>query len=600
MADLGQLKQELETAKKNRAAAEQNLIQAKRQSDKKLENNYWKTFAKYEREVRAIEKEIAEVGAIDTAVHHGINLFNWLKSRKSSSSSGSRSGGSSGSSESSSSSKFFSTSVSPFFVFILALANYAFHWYNGYQINFATLGLDVFTFLVFYFSFNSWTLAIIPFLLQTIIPGLLLMMPWLAMVAFVFSTVISIFLILPFWLIFAFLYELKLNPNTASVKWAAFGFIVLAFFFLGPSFLTAVQTNDFIINQNVINDVEEKLASFYSNSKETLLTQYGISMCTLGGTSTTECKKRFIKEEDISSLKIIVNPENTRFKTDIVQFIEEGYQLTSNSIQTRISAINQVQTPVILNFGCGLIEKGQGIAVPKSLEVKQGQLLAQNSLISCTKLNNSKRGTPTFYFNMTANNLMSLGSKQILVLNKDTRNTVINKYINTFEGGISDPIIYENKILELSKLFGPSIQQRRNNLNPVVGNDLIQPIIKDTSLISVTSPTPLVYGVEKGEKISIGLFLRNTGKGLPKISNIHFKLPQDMKFEEPEGECGITKAYLDSLNSKFTKANKDTKVADCTIIFDGEVYPNEINPRTIEVEVTYGYTITQTKTVTVS
>ena len=68
----------------------------------------------------------------------------------------------SSSQENKSKDRFLSTSVGPFFIILLSLANYFYHWNVGFRIDAITLLIDVFTFFMFYFAFSSWSLASVP------------------------------------------------------------------------------------------------------------------------------------------------------------------------------------------------------------------------------------------------------------------------------------------------------------------------------------------------------------------------------------------------------------------------------------------------------
>ena len=105
----------------------------------------------------------------------------------------------SSSQENKSKDRFLSTSVGPFFIILLSLANYFYHWNVGFRIDAITLLIDVFTFFMFYFAFNSWSLASVPFFLQTILPGLLIIAPGLALLI---TGIISLQLIVPWFFIF--------------------------------------------------------------------------------------------------------------------------------------------------------------------------------------------------------------------------------------------------------------------------------------------------------------------------------------------------------------------------------------------------------------
>ncbi len=586
MADLAQLNKDLENAKQNRAKAEQLLVQAQRQRDKKAAAKLQKIFDKSTREMLAIEREISEAGLGSKVAHHGGKLLGWLSSKKSSSgSSGSSSGSSISSSDSSSES---SSSVGPFFIILLSLANYAWHWNVGFRIDAITLLIDIFTFFMFYFAFDSWGLALTPFTLQTILPGLLIIAPGLA---YLITGVISLQLIVPWFFIFGVLYEWHFHPEMPSVKWVSIICVLIAVSLLAPSFLTAVRSSDYVINQKLIGDAKSKISDIYAERIQGFFTQLKVSYCSLFKTKT-ECEKQYldVQKQFLERLKVDASL-NTGFTMDVPYnlFVSENQPIFENKITSYLSAENGLTKSVSLKFGCGLENREKGKPVPETLELASGIPLTQKSVVC--EIDTTRKGTPVFHFNTTAQEVSATGYTDILITNKVAKEAVLSKY----------PGISENQILTLSKEFGFAIKSKETLLNPRVGkNDLVQPIVHTGIVTTFNAPATLLFGVEPGTELDFALFLKNNGNGIiSKISDIKINLPDDMAFAPGQENCGITDATYKTEWRKITKGSI-LPIKSCKVVIKGSKYPNTAETRTLGITVTYDYTITRKQTVSIA
>ncbi|MEK6886867.1 MAG: hypothetical protein AABW88_03470 [Nanoarchaeota archaeon] len=580
MADLAQLEKDLDVAKQNRSKAEQLLTQAQRQGDKKAASKLQKIFDKYTREMLAIEREISEVGKKEKTIHAGKKIYGWFSKKSSDSDETSSSSSSSGGS-------FFSTSVNPIFIFILTLANYFYHWNVGFRIDAITLLIDLFTFFMFYFAFGKWSLALIPFALQTIIPGLLILVPGLV---FMISSFISISLVLPWFIIFAVLYELKLNPDSTSTKLIAAACVLVTAIVLMPSFLTAVRSSDYVINQKLIGDAKETIGTVYRESIQGVVTQIKVSYCSLKN-SKAKCEKQYVdvQKQFLERLKVDASL-NTGFTMDVPYslFVTEGQPIFENKITSYLVVENGLTKSATLTFGCGLENRGKGTPVPETLPIVNGVPSSQKS-VACT-IDTTRKGTPTFYFNVTAQSISSTGYTDILITSKSAKDAVLSKY----------PGISENQILTLSKEFGFAIKSKESLLNPRVGkNDLVQPIVYTGIVTTFNAPATLLFGVEKDTELDFALFLKNNGNGIiSSITDIKIDLPDDMEFVGGSN-CGISELHY---KTDWRKLKKGVilPIKSCKVKMIGDRYPNTAEPRTLKITISYDYSITRTQMVTIA
>lgn len=597
MPDLATLKRELANAAGRLTTAEEALRTAERQGNIAARKSAFNNVNTIEQEINAIKNEINSVGK-GVKLKHGVSkvfsgVGEWWKKRKSKSPNPGNPTPrpSPVSSPAPSSGKFYSTGVGPFFVFIMALANYIFHWYAGFQINIATLAVDAFTLFVFIFAAYGFWLSFLPFSLQTIIPGLLITIPGLASLALVFSNTISVMLIMPWWLILAFMYELKRHPDAPAVKWMTIIGIALALFFFSPSFLNAVSTTDYVINQKLIHDIKDTISEKTTETIKSSTDQYKIYKCTLSGTATSECRKEVLgTEEELAKRLKIDDSLTTGFNVEISEFVKEGHVLIGNKIPSYISAVNNMEEPAALVFSCGFEGREPGTPDKETIEIGKGILPMTQKSVMCT-LDTTRKGTPEFYFDVSAKDVSAESYKEIIVIGKNAREAVLSKY-----QGIS-----ENRILELSKEFGPYIRERRQYLNPRVGkDDLVQPIIQDGVITAFGAESPLLYGIEQGTEIDFALFLKNNGDGyITKIRDIKFDTPPGYKLV-PE-DCGFNKDLLEGVNLKKIARGNIELITSCKLVVQGaKINPNNPESKIISVKVDYDYTILKKRKVSIA
>ena len=493
----------------------------------------------------------------------------------------------SSSQENKSKDRFLSTSVGPFFIILLSLANYFYHWNVGFRIDAITLLIDVFTFFMFYFAFNSWSLASVPFFLQTILPGLLIIAPGLALLI---TGIISLQLIVPWFFIFGLAYEWHFHPDMPSVKWAGVICILIVISLLAPSFLTAVRSSDYVINQKLIGDAKTKISDFYTESVQGVLTQFKVSYCGLTR-SKADCEKQYVdvQKQFLERLKVDASL-NTGFTMDIPYnlFVSEGQPIFENKITSYLTAENGLAKPITLRFGCGLENRAKGTPVPETIELLGGAPSSQKS-VAC-EIDISRKGIPTFYFNATAEDVSATGYTDILITNKGAKEAVLSKY----------PGISENQVLTLSKEFGFAIKSKQSLLNPRVGkDDLVQPIVHTGIVTTFNAPATLLFGVEKDTELDFALFLKNNGNGIiSSIKDIKIDLPDDMEFVGGTN-CGITD-FTYKTDWRKIKKGAVLPIKSCKVKIIGDKYPNTAETRTLKITMVYDYTITRTQTVNIA
>ncbi len=469
-----------------------------------------------------------------------------------------------------------STGVSPFFVFLTALANYFVHYYTGFQINFASIAADAVTIMIFIFAAYGFLLAFLPFVFQVLIPGLLLIVPTIS-VAYALSSFISIMLVVPWWLIFAFFYEIKRHPDSAAVKWGIVGAIALGFFFFSSSFLSAVSTTDYVINQKLLQDIKEKAQVAVTDAASGLGTQWCKTM------QRTDCEKKLTEEELAKQIKID-NTLGTGFKLELSDFIPDNYILIGNTIQTYYSALNNLAKPIKLSFACGFEGREPGIPKPSIAEIKSEGIISSRNSVTC-ELNTERKGTPNFYFNITAENIVSEGYKEILVTEESAKKEVLDRYKG----------INENTVLELSKEFGATINERRNFLNPRVGEeDLIQPVLQTGVITAFGAEPVLLHGVKSETEIDLALFLKNNGKGsIKSLNNAEITIDQP-GYVLSEQNCGFTR---DTWKEDLSKIRRGSivPVLKCKLIAKNANVGSTASSVIIRAKIEYDYVLSESQ-----
>ena len=202
----------------------------------------------------------------------------------------------------------------------------------------------------------------------------------------------------------------------------------------------------------------------------------------------------------------------------------------------------------------------------------------------------SRKGTPTFYFNATAEDVSATGYTDILITNKGAKEAVLSKY----------PGISENQVLTLSKEFGFAIKSKQSLLNPRVGkDDLVQPIVHTGIVTTFNAPATLLFGVEKDTELDFALFLKNNGNGIiSSIKDIKIDLPDDMEFVGGTN-CGITD-FTYKTDWRKIKKGAVLPIKSCKVKIIGDKYPNTAETRTLKITMVYDYTITRTQTVNIA
>jgi len=472
----------------------------------------------------------------------------------------------------------WSTDVSPILVFLLVIANYAYHLYSGFQINFVSFTLDAFTFFVFIFAGFGAALSLLPYILQAALPYVLTSIPGLANTfGDSYSTIVSYLLIAPWWFVFAILFELKRHPEANSVKWITVLTAALVLFFVSAPFLSTFSATKYSVNQDAINSVKTTITDTF----QSWWNAGQLYFCTAKGTDETVCRQEIYPNEDsdFANKLTIDNSLNTAFTMDIPldKFISDETTLSSSIITSYVSLDNELKTPTSVSFACALGGKGQGKITESTISLQSGEKISSKS-VDC-EVDNSRTSTLPFYFNATASSISSSGYRDFVILKKpDTGEINIE----------SDPVLKEY------------INQKKQTLNPRVGKDDLIQRIAHVGIRKLNVVPTLIFPAKQGESIDFALYLKNNGNGLiGDVKGVHFTLPNDYGFDIDS--CGLTGQRLQSLKNTLRTLRKgeitQTPVATCKLIAKGSDYKNSPEVRTISVSIDYDYTVSRKATV---
>ncbi|HME87373.1 MAG TPA: hypothetical protein VKE88_03090 [Candidatus Nanoarchaeia archaeon] len=480
----------------------------------------------------------------------------------------------------SSGSSFFSTNVSITLLLLLAIMNDFYDWYSGFQINPIIAGIDVFTFIIFAISgafAGKWLLgAIAAVLLELAIPG------YLATLS-ISPAIVGTILIIPWWTVLSLAAKFGEGLESKFATSVAVAGVIVGLFLLNPFFLTNFTT-DVGINQQWVYDTTDAVSTRFAEAY-TAITQYSqVQKCTFTGGTNADCQSKVYGNEDALLKGLDIDASlNTGFTFNIAQFIADGSILSFNEVPTQIMAQNGLGKPVSTSFSCGLQGRGPGTIESKLTELQDGTLSLQDSTVICSNLDTSKRGTTTFYFNMTAKDVTASGYRDMITISSGAKEAVLSRY----------PGISENRVLEKSKEFGSYLLSKKESLSARVGkDDLAQPVIKYGSVVSVTDEFPLLFGIDQSSKINMAVFIKNNGKGkIDSIKDVTFKLPPG--FELDEDKCGLTAEKLREVSWKSIASGKVQPVAVCGLTVRSPTLPNSPTPQTVSISVTYDYTVSK-------
>ena len=227
--------------------------------------------------------------------------------------------------------------------------------------------------------------------------------------------------------------------------------------------------------------------------------------------------------------------------------------------------------------------------------IKQG-LARQSKVTPVCVFDKSKiSGRAEFSFNVTAKEITTSGFRDLHVVNKDFLEQTLRKYDE----------VDENVIITNSLEFRDYVKGRKDLLSSFVGkNDLIQPIVV-AGTIARLDLQDLLHGINSETTIPIALFINNNGNGfIDKVRTAHFITPRDIEFVEFEGtvkkeivNCGLDSAKLSSISFNKLKKGAPTRIVSCNLGFTATFYPNTPEPKPINIELTYDYTISRKRTV---
>jgi hypothetical protein len=463
--------------------------------------------------------------------------------------------------------------------FAVALLHYASKWFFGFSITPFSFITSAIAALAFKSAGFEWKSLFMPFLFETLIPGFLIMLP------FIPSGFTSIFVILPWWVIFAlingyFKYHVSswLSNITVGILFV-WGIIILA-----RSSYVAVTAPTFVLDQEFIYSVKKNLID---QPLELFSRQIKITWCQITTQSSRKaCEDKLLSPAEAVTLIQVQESLETTFTMDVPRagFPAEGDDFVSQ-IPVTVTAANNLDAQT-MSFSCGL-DYGRkqviGKPVPGVIGLSKGD--SADSVVQCTfEEDLQKRRGTDFYFNATTTT-KAKATRDFLVVNGEFRDTIFNKYIN----------VPRNKVILLSTEFGPIVREnlRAGLLNPRVGRrDLVQPIIHVGEVTFSSSIQPPY--VLSPQKVYFALYLKNNGPGLIKgIRSINIDLPDDFNYAETPENCGLK---LNELKDISLGREESLLVAGCYLVPTGE-YGNIPLPRTINVDVEYDYAITRKRKV---
>ena len=462
--------------------------------------------------------------------------------------------------------------LSPWLIFSIPLINYILHMVYGFQINFVIILVEALTFWFFLYIANiNWKFLLVPLSLQLIIPGVLIFVSPESVLALTsFSVVLNVLLLVPWWFILIAIHESKANPKIMI------GALVVLIFFFAPTAISAITSVDkYIVNQDLIIETGTALKRATGERLTYWKTEGQILICaTNPQTTTKQCESKYRPEDEqfVASIKIAELEELSSFTMDVPsrRFVDPGL-LYTDVISSPITAKSNLDQDPTIRFACGLRNRG-GKAKPASLVVPKG--IEFDETVDCT-VDILNAANLDFYFNATAEKVISVGYRNFLVVKKPELGKV-----------------------EIVGNIKQIVDEAKPTLNPTVGkDDLVQPIVHIGERKLNIEPT-YVFGVDTSVKsksiIKLALFLKNKGKGIiTDIDKITFVLPKDFSFDGKE-QCGADFETLKDLKKRLrtlrTGQTTQTPILTCDIIAKGEYTNNPIS-KSVDVKIMYSYTI---------
>lgn len=479
-------------------------------------------------------------------------------------------------------------------LFLMALGQYYYLYKTGFSssamisdvalyVAFATLGKR---------KFFGWDSPLLPLIARLFMSQILVFLTIFPIFRESWATnAFGIVIIIPWWIV----YCLYLTTQGMESKLVNFFMIVSLVVAIAIPLSHIVGLSDFTSSEAILNQqLANKAISFVSETFGTAWTgvsnQWKIYLCKLGMKTQAQCEEEVLGINNQAKNIVLDASLDTSFMMDISGFTTET-DLIDPKIQNYVTLQNNIPNSIqeagLLTTECGLLDRNKGKTNPEMIVKTPG--FATTKSITC-ELNTyglRKNVAVDYYFNVTAHNAFSSGYKEFILVSKTTRDEIIKKYQ---ESGAT-----ENRVLELSREFGPFIQERRSLLNPRVGKeDLVQPILKEGVISSFKAESPLIYGVDKNaDPVDFALYIKNNGNGfIEKITSIKFTLPPGIDFDKKD--CGFNKE--DKRNLKSILPGEMGKITSCQLEFKGQTYPNSPQSQTIGVDIIYDYTISKKQT----
>lgn len=468
----------------------------------------------------------------------------------------------------------------------LAIVNFAYRWITGFAFNWIYVALDAFSFFVFWpiFGFQwAFLLFVIQFLLPLALTSLNL-----------FPTLVFILNHAPVWALFAAGYKAITDQESGFSRLAIAAALILFIYLASPSILQAQIVPQYSnVNYQAFQDLKEKVTETTQKSTQALKTNIGLIQCDLSA-DPVGCREKLITPEQELSAQIAQEittiPEG--LSMSVKELIPPGSEkLVEDAVAVSIDAQNNHINPSTLSFSCGLTGRGPGIPDPPVKIVNEGVLPDQDKTVICSKLDITKHGTATFYFNMTAKGAVSTGQRDVMILDSNAKKAILASSSGATE---------DEKLL--NSQLGDFIKLNLNDLKSQVGeNDLIQPIIKVGAATSVQTKAPLIYGVSELTEIPFGLFIKNNGRGkIASVSSIIITLPStDIFGFKDSPNCGIDDTTYKRTNWRSIGQDEFFQKICKLVVKHKTQYPNNPEILQISVRVVYDYIVSQGRDVTI-
>ncbi len=485
--------------------------------------------------------------------------------------------------------------------FIVAIAADLFDYYSGLNIGGLTsFGIHAVTFIILTFLGFGLKYSLIAGSLEYLLPV-------------IFATAqlptgfITFSLAFPFWILFAIIVWRESGIKSKTIT----TFVVVAgivfFLVLLPSIPTIndlVPSVQYTQSRIAVEQTKDFISTTYTNTVNYIGEEKIYYTCTIAGGSDQTCKQQAFPQEEQLKQVLKINPIlDTDFKMDIVNFVQQPFQVPDDGKITNYVPIFSNVEGSKVSYGCG-VKEAENIGTTEPSNEPIGIITrsgTENSILCKLDLSKTKIRELTYQFNATASGITSSGYKKMVFVGATKKESAINSVLSNIQSEFdASSESARNQLLSESSDFSGLISEWRKSdlFTPAVGKeDLVQPVIQDGFINQVGSESPLIYGIP-GKPINFAVFVRNNGNGrISKITDVRFTLPPDIQFDKPN--CGITPETLANTNFRSTLIDQYKALPSCNILFVGKLAnPNIAEVKQISVSITYDYVISKEQMVT--